>query len=64
MNILFILIVGFMYLIIGRVIAKLKWEWDGYGIWTSDVEEVLVTFFWPLYLIKKALDYIANLFIY
>lgn len=52
-----------IYLVIGRIIAEKRWDWNGYDIVIVVLEVYLTTFFWPIYLLWMGIKYIASLFI-
>jgi len=59
-----LIIVGIvMYLVIGRIIAEKKWEWDGYDMYSSDQGVILTTIFWPVYLFWCLVRALASIFV-
>lgn len=59
-----LIIVGIViYLVIGRIIAGKKWEWDGYNYMMEETEIILTTVFWPLYLFWCLVRVLASIFV-
>ena len=59
-----LIIVGIViYLVIGRIIAEKKWEWDGYDYMFEDTGIILTTIFWPLYLFWCLVRGLASIFV-
>ena len=50
MMIIIYIAMGFIYLFIGMVIAHKKWEWDGYCPYSSEIDQIIVSVFWPVWL--------------
>jgi hypothetical protein len=48
-----------IYLVIGRIIAEKRWEWDGYTYMFEDEGIMWTTIIWPFYLLWKLVKLIA-----
>lgn len=60
MNWFYLILIVFtlIYLVVGRVIAEFRWEWDGYR-YGDDIEVFLTALFWPIYLTWKLIKWLA-----
>jgi hypothetical protein len=52
-----------IYLVIGRIIAEKRWDWDGYDLYYIDEGVIFTTIFWPIYLVWMIVKLIASIFI-
>ena len=64
----YLIIIGIVvYLVIGRIIAEKRWDWDGYpldsAIYGAEFEIGLTTILWPLYLFWMGIKLIVSIFI-
>lgn len=57
MIVFLIIIILFIYLIIGRVISERRWYTEGYY---DDIDAIGIMSFWPFYLIWKTICYIGD----
>lgn len=58
-----IIIGSIIYLVIGRIIAEKRWEWDGYDIYGAEIGIILTTLFFPIYLLWYGIKILASFFI-
>lgn len=63
MNVVWIVIGILIYLVIGRIIAEKRWEWDGYDYMMEDTGIVLTTIFWPFYILWVFIRLVASIFV-
>ncbi|MFW6272170.1 MAG: hypothetical protein ACOC2U_00105 [bacterium] len=63
MEIVIVIISIIAYLVIGRITAEKRWDWDGYNSYAIDQGIILTTLFWPIYLMWRGITVLASIFI-